>query len=164
MDRLVYCTPQRFFHAGRKARGKLVEEHGRLDPLIGSLALNEMRGDWWRHLLVTVPLGWCGMGVGGALGLGGSSPTTRAPSLLESRDRRLSDGVRGVPAHPRPRCAGSGALPLAHLVLLRRYFVPGLPHSSAGARADARAPVGRETRHRHGAAMGRDGRRACRSA
>jgi hypothetical protein len=69
MDRFVYYTPKSFFHAGRLARDKLVEAHGRLDPLIGGLVRKEMHDNWWRHLLVSVPLGWCGMWVGGALGL-----------------------------------------------------------------------------------------------
>jgi len=69
MDRFVYYTPRSFFHAGRNARDKLVEAHGRLDPLIGGLVRDEMRDHWWRHLLVSVPLGWCGMWVGGVLGL-----------------------------------------------------------------------------------------------
>jgi hypothetical protein len=69
MDRFVYYTPKSFFHAGRLTRDKLVEAHGRLDPLIGGIVLNEMHDNWWRHLLVSVPLGWCGMWVGGALGL-----------------------------------------------------------------------------------------------
>ena len=69
MDRFVYYTPKSFFHAGRLARDKLVEAHGRLDPLIGGIVVNEMRDNWWRHLLVSVPLGWCGMWVGGALAL-----------------------------------------------------------------------------------------------
>ena len=46
-------------------RDKLVEAHGRLDPLIGELIRNEMRERWWWYLLVSVPLGWCGMWVGG---------------------------------------------------------------------------------------------------
>ena len=69
MDRFVYYTPKSFFHAGRRTRDKLVEQHGRLDPLIGGLIRDEMRNDGWRHLLVSVPLAWCGMWVGGALGL-----------------------------------------------------------------------------------------------
>jgi hypothetical protein len=69
MDRFVYYTPKSFFHAGRSTRDKLVEAHGRLDPLIGGIVVNEMRDNWWRHLLVSVPLGWCGLWVGGALGL-----------------------------------------------------------------------------------------------
>jgi 4-amino-4-deoxy-L-arabinose transferase-like glycosyltransferase len=58
MDRFVYYTPKSFFHAGRLTRDKLVEAHGRLDPLIGGLVLNEMQNNWWRHLLVSVPMGW----------------------------------------------------------------------------------------------------------
>jgi hypothetical protein len=69
MDRFVYYTPKSFFHVGRRTRDKLVEEHGRLDPLIGKIVRKEMRDNWWRHLLVSLPLGWCGMWVGGALGL-----------------------------------------------------------------------------------------------
>ncbi len=69
MDRFVYYTPKSFFHVGRLTRDKLVEAHGRLDPLIGGLVRDQMHKDWWRHLLVSVPLGWCGMWVGGIFGL-----------------------------------------------------------------------------------------------
>ena len=50
-------------------RDKLVEAHGRLDPLINGVIREEMRERWWRYLLVSVPLAWCGMWVGGLLGL-----------------------------------------------------------------------------------------------
>src|SRR3954470_7909321 len=69
MDRFVYYTPHSFFHAGRNNRDTLVAAHGRLDPLIGGIAREEMRQNWWRHLSVSVPLAWCGMWVGGWLGL-----------------------------------------------------------------------------------------------
>ena len=69
MDRFVYHTPRSFFHAGRLHRDKLVEAHGRLDPLIGGIVREEMSRNWWRHLSVSVPLAWCGMFVGGWLGL-----------------------------------------------------------------------------------------------
>jgi hypothetical protein len=69
MERFVYYTPRSFFHVGRLHRDKLVEAHGRLDPLIGDLIRDEMRERWWRYLLVSVPLAWCGMWVGGLLGL-----------------------------------------------------------------------------------------------
>jgi hypothetical protein len=69
MERFVYYTPKSFFHVGRLERDKLVEAHGRLDPLIGALVRDEMRQHWWRHILVSVPLAWCGMWVGGLLGL-----------------------------------------------------------------------------------------------
>jgi len=64
MHRFVYHTTDSFFHAGRVRRDTLVKEHGRLDPLIGGIIREEVRANWWRHLLVSVPLAWCGMWVG----------------------------------------------------------------------------------------------------
>jgi len=64
MHRFVYHTRDSFFHAGRGRRDTLVKEHGRLDPLIGEIIRDEMRESWWRHLLVSIPLAWCGMWVG----------------------------------------------------------------------------------------------------
>jgi hypothetical protein len=69
MERFAYHTPRSFFHVGRAQRDKLVEQHGRLDPLIGGIVRDEMRRSWWRHLGVGLALGWCGMWVGGWLGL-----------------------------------------------------------------------------------------------
>jgi hypothetical protein len=69
MQRFVYHTPRSFFHVGRLHRDKLIEAHGRLDPLIIRIAQEEMSRNWWRHLLVSAPLAWCGMWVGGWLGL-----------------------------------------------------------------------------------------------
>jgi hypothetical protein len=64
MHRFVYHTPGSFFHIGRDRRAALVEQHGRLDPLIGGIVRDEMRANWWRYLLVNIPLVWCGMWVG----------------------------------------------------------------------------------------------------
>jgi 4-amino-4-deoxy-L-arabinose transferase-like glycosyltransferase len=64
MHRFVYHTRGSFFHIGRGRRDMLVSEHGRLDPLIGNIVREEMRTDWWRHLLVSIPLAWCGMWAG----------------------------------------------------------------------------------------------------
>jgi 4-amino-4-deoxy-L-arabinose transferase-like glycosyltransferase len=64
MHRFVFHTPHSFFHVGRERRDTLVREHGRLDPIIGSIALDEMRARWWRYLLVSIPLAWCGMWAG----------------------------------------------------------------------------------------------------
>jgi len=64
MHRFVYHTPDSFFHVGRGRRDTLVKEHGRLDPLIRGIVLEEMRANWWRHLLVSIPLAWCGMWAG----------------------------------------------------------------------------------------------------
>jgi hypothetical protein len=69
MDRFVYTTPGSFFDVGRRQRDALIAAHGRLDPLISGLILDEMRERGWRYLLVIAPLAWCGMWVGGILGL-----------------------------------------------------------------------------------------------
>ena len=69
MQRFVYHTPNSFFHVGRGVRDKLVEAYGRLDPLISRIVWEEMQKNWGRHLLVSASLGWCGMWVGGTLGL-----------------------------------------------------------------------------------------------
>jgi hypothetical protein len=64
MHRFVYHTPDSFFHAGRGRRDMLVKENGKLDPLIGGIVREEMQANWWRYLLVSIPLAWCGMWVG----------------------------------------------------------------------------------------------------
>src|SRR5262249_62410355 len=58
MHRFVFHTRDSFFHIGRGRRDKLVEENGRLDPLIGDIVREEMRTNWWRHLLASIPLPW----------------------------------------------------------------------------------------------------------
>ncbi len=57
MERFVYYTPKSFFHVGRAHRDKLVEAHGRLDPLIKDVIRDELRERGWRYLAVSVPLG-----------------------------------------------------------------------------------------------------------
>jgi hypothetical protein len=69
MHRFAYHTPGSFFHAGRGHRDTLVRQHGRLDPIIGDIALDEMRARWWRYLLTTIPLAWCGMWAGWLISL-----------------------------------------------------------------------------------------------
>ena len=64
MQRFVYDAPGSFFITGRTLRDQLVAAHGRLDPLILGLFLDELREKGWRYLLASVPLGWCGMWVG----------------------------------------------------------------------------------------------------
>jgi len=64
MHRFVFHTPGSFFHAGRDRRDALAAEHGRLDPLIGGIIRDEMRASWWRYLLISIPLAWCGMWAG----------------------------------------------------------------------------------------------------
>jgi hypothetical protein len=69
MARFVYSTPGSFFEAGRLHRERLLQAHGRLDPLIKDLIRDEMGQRGWRYLLTGLPLAWCGMWVGGLLGL-----------------------------------------------------------------------------------------------
>jgi len=61
MHRFVYHTKDSFFDVGRGRRNALVAQHGRLDPLVFGIFLDEMRKDWWRHLMVSIPLAWCGL-------------------------------------------------------------------------------------------------------
>jgi 4-amino-4-deoxy-L-arabinose transferase-like glycosyltransferase len=69
MHRFVFHTRDSFFHVGRGRRDKLVEENGRLDPLIRDIVRDEMQTNWWRHLLVSIPLAWCGLWAGWIVGL-----------------------------------------------------------------------------------------------
>jgi len=69
MHRFMYHTPGSFFHVGRERRQTLVEQSGQIDPLIGELVRDEMTSNWWRYLVVTIPLAWCGMWPGGVVSL-----------------------------------------------------------------------------------------------
>jgi len=69
MERFVYYAPKSFFHAGRAHREQLKAAHGRIDTVIGGLVRNEMRERGWWYVAVAIPLGWCGLWVGGYLGL-----------------------------------------------------------------------------------------------
>jgi hypothetical protein len=69
MARFEWDKDRSFFNVGRAQRIKLIETHGRLDPVFGSLLTAEMTERGLRHLLVSVPLAWCGMWVGGPLAL-----------------------------------------------------------------------------------------------
>jgi 4-amino-4-deoxy-L-arabinose transferase-like glycosyltransferase len=64
MHRFVYHTKGSFFHVGRNRRDMLIAQYGRLDPLIAGIIRDELRTNWWRHLLVSIPLAWCGMWAG----------------------------------------------------------------------------------------------------
>lgn len=64
MHRFTYHTSASFFHVGRDRRDRLVAQYGRLDPLIPGIIGDEMRAKWWRHLLVSIPLAWCGLWAG----------------------------------------------------------------------------------------------------
>lgn len=58
-----------FFRIGRAMRTELIAAHKKLDPVIGDIFRTEMRDNWWRHILVSIPLAWCGLWVGGVFGL-----------------------------------------------------------------------------------------------
>lgn len=68
MDRFEWNRPGSFFEVGRGMRDALIAEHGRLDPVFGDLMRAEMSKNWWRHVLVSIPLAWCGLWIGGWLG------------------------------------------------------------------------------------------------
>jgi hypothetical protein len=69
MDRFQYDLPDSFYAIGREQRGALTAKYGRVDKVIGAVTWDEMRENWWRHILTSIPLAWCGMWVGGWLGL-----------------------------------------------------------------------------------------------
>jgi len=69
MQRFLFHTPASFFHNGRDRRDALRQQHGKLDPLIGGLVRDEMQMNWWRYLLVNIPLAWCGAWPGGIVTL-----------------------------------------------------------------------------------------------
>jgi len=68
MARFNYENDGSFYDIGGGHRARLVAEYKRIDPIIGSLIAEEMKENWWRYILVSVPLAWCGMWVGGWLG------------------------------------------------------------------------------------------------
>jgi 4-amino-4-deoxy-L-arabinose transferase-like glycosyltransferase len=65
MARFDWDQPGSFFQVGRAQRLALLETHERLDPVIGDIVLTEMHRSGWNHLATIVPLGWCGLWVGG---------------------------------------------------------------------------------------------------
>jgi hypothetical protein len=69
MHRFVFHTRDSFFNTGRDLRNKLVEQHGRLDPIIRGIVADELRRNWSGYLLSSIPLAWCGMWVGWLAGL-----------------------------------------------------------------------------------------------
>jgi hypothetical protein len=69
MHRFMFHTRGSFFHSGRERRDVLLEQNGQIDPLIGQLVRDEMAKNWWRYLLVNIPLAWCGMWPGGIVAL-----------------------------------------------------------------------------------------------
>jgi hypothetical protein len=69
MARFDYESKGSFYDIGSTRRYTLASQHKRVDPLIGGILLDEMRENWWRYVLVSIPLAWCGMWAGGWLAL-----------------------------------------------------------------------------------------------
>ena len=87
MHRFLYYAPDSIFHVGRNHRDALLEQHIRLDPIISGIAIEEMRTNWWRHLLVSIPIAWCGMWVGRFWALV-TVPLFAAASIRAARKQR----------------------------------------------------------------------------
>ena len=69
MARFEWDSPGGFFEAGRARRNSLLAIHTKLDPVFGGILRDEMRTNGVRHLLVSIPLAWCGAWVSGAWSL-----------------------------------------------------------------------------------------------
>ena len=69
MARFEWNAEQSFFDTGRARRMALAAEHKKLDPIVGEVVREEMREKWWRYILVSLPLAWCGLWVGKLWGL-----------------------------------------------------------------------------------------------
>ena len=68
MARFNYENKGSFYDIGSARRYSLAAQHKRVDPIIGPIIIEEMKENWWRYILVSIPLAWCGMWVGGWLG------------------------------------------------------------------------------------------------
>jgi len=53
---------------GRKAFA-LRSTYGRLDPIIFRVIADELRENWWKYLLTTIPIAWTGLWIGQTWGL-----------------------------------------------------------------------------------------------
>ena len=69
MRRFQYDLSDSFYAMGVAKRDALTERFTRIDPIILEIAQSELKNNWWRYILVSIPLAWCGMWVGGWLGL-----------------------------------------------------------------------------------------------
>lgn len=57
------------YGAGGRRAFALRGEYGRLDPVIAHVVIEELRTNWWRYLLTTIPIAWTSMWVGQTWGL-----------------------------------------------------------------------------------------------
>lgn len=68
MNRWGWSGSGTFFGSGTERRVALMGQ-GRLDPIIGTILADELRDNWWRHALTSIPIAWCGLWVGQLWGL-----------------------------------------------------------------------------------------------
>jgi hypothetical protein len=69
MRRFEWSERGGFFDAGRARRNALIADHGKLDPVFRNVLADEISRTGVRHLLVSIPLAWCGSWVSGAWSL-----------------------------------------------------------------------------------------------
>ena len=69
MRRFGWSEPDGFYVTGMERRHRLIAEHGRIGPVIVPLVLAELRENWWKWILTTIPIAWCGLWVGQLWGL-----------------------------------------------------------------------------------------------
>ena len=62
-------TDDTLYGAGGRKAFELRGTYGRLDPIIYRVVADELRENWWRHLLTTIPIAWTGLWIGQTWGL-----------------------------------------------------------------------------------------------
>jgi hypothetical protein len=61
MERFNADIEHGFHRQGIAERARLNAAYGKLDPIIQPIAISELRMHWWRHILTTFALAWCGL-------------------------------------------------------------------------------------------------------
>jgi hypothetical protein len=69
LRRWRWDEPDGFYTSGMTRRRQLIAEYGRVGPIIMPIILAELRENWWRHVLTTIPIAWVGLWVGQTWGL-----------------------------------------------------------------------------------------------
>jgi hypothetical protein len=151
MLRFHYDQPGSFFEVGRAARNVLMAEGGKLDPVIGGVIRQELRQNWWRYLLVIIPLAWCGMWVGSifslfllpafALGCVRAQRASRSSLLLYSAPAFMMLGLHAAVANHYTRY---NLILIGPLSIGVAWFISSLaskPDDSGCLRGDALVPM-----------------------
>lgn len=61
MSRFAWDRPGSFFKVGRAHREALLQQYGKLDPVMPQVIRAEFEANGLKHMLTTVPLAWCGL-------------------------------------------------------------------------------------------------------